>query len=270
MTEAVDAQELEAHTAGRPLFGERSMIRRVNRESVILLGGSRALLMQIAHPLVAAGVAEHSRFEDDRLGRLLRTLHATYALVFGSPEQAAHTAAHVNALHARVTGPGYAARDPELLLWVHATLVDSALLSYSRFLRPLTREERCGYFEDCNRVAALLGLPRRLIPRDLDAFEAYLQSTVAGLEVSDDARRIARALFGMTPLRDLPLVVPARLLAAGLLPPRLRRQFGLGWGPARAAALEATATVSRAVVPSLPRGLRRPPPSLVPRGVTVR
>ena len=93
---------------------------------MILVGGGRALLMQIAHP-VAQGVAEHSEWRRDRFGRLLRTLRPMFAIVFGNAEELREAARGVNAVHRGVTGRGYDAVDPELLLWVHATLVDTAL-----------------------------------------------------------------------------------------------------------------------------------------------
>src|SRR6476661_2280383 len=104
------------------LFPEDAVIRRVGREGALVMGGGRALLMQLAHPSVAQGVAEHSDFEADPMARLRGTLEATYTIVFGTDEAAARTAASVHAVHDRVTGAGYRANDPELLCWVNATL----------------------------------------------------------------------------------------------------------------------------------------------------
>ena len=266
MAATLDADRREAPA---PLFDDTSVIRRVNGESAVLLGGGRALLMQVAHPLVAAGVAEHSRFEADRFGRLLRTLRATYTLVFGSPEQARAAAERVNAAHSTVAGAGYYARDPALLLWVHATLVDSGIEAYSRFVRPLTCDERQRYYDECSQCAMLLGVPPSALPPSIEAFDAYVARMVATLEVSDDGRRIARAVFATRPLRSAPVLVLARELTAGLLPRRLRAQFGLNWDPARAALLDGAARASRLAVPHLPRALRRPPRMLVPPGVRI-
>ena len=116
------------------MFAADAVIRRVDGEGVLLLGGGRALLMQLAHPAVAAGVSDHSDFRDDPFVRLRRTLDASYAIVFGEADEAAEVAAAVRAVHATVTGPGYRADDPALLLWVHATLVDTALRIYERLL----------------------------------------------------------------------------------------------------------------------------------------
>src|SRR3982074_439411 len=131
-------------SAMRPgLFAEDAVIRRVNRENVLpLLGGGRALLMQIAHPKVAAGVDEHSDFRRHPIRRLRRTLLMTMAIVFGDRETAMAAARTVNQVHARVRGDGYHALDPDLLLWVHATLVDTALVTYETFVKRLTSTER--------------------------------------------------------------------------------------------------------------------------------
>ncbi|MXW23090.1 MAG: DUF2236 domain-containing protein, partial [Chloroflexi bacterium] len=104
-------------------FAPDAAIRDVDGEAVILGGGGRALLMQIAHPLVAQGVAEHSEWRANRYGRLLRTLRPMFAIVFGNAAEVRDAARGVNAVHRGVTGAGYHAGDPELLLWVHATLV---------------------------------------------------------------------------------------------------------------------------------------------------
>src|SRR4051812_12723022 len=150
------------------LFASDAVIRKVNGESVLLLGGGRALLMQLAHPSVAAGVADHSGFAADPFARLRRTLEASYAIVFGTGEDARRTAAAIRAVHDRVSGPGYSANDPDLLLWVHATLVDTALRVYTRFVGPLTAAEREQYYEESMLQVELLGVPRALQPAGLD------------------------------------------------------------------------------------------------------
>src|ERR1700716_100597 len=119
------------------LFEEDSITRRVNRENILLLGGGRALLMQIAHPKVAAGVDEHSDFRTHPIRRLRRTILMTMAIVFGDRETALRAARPVTQVHGRVQGQGYRALDPDLLLWVHATLFDTALVTYEAFVRPL-------------------------------------------------------------------------------------------------------------------------------------
>src|ERR1700757_2410194 len=130
-------------SAMRPgLFADDSIIRRVNRENVLLLGGGRALLMQLAHPKIAAGVDEHSDFRQRPLYRLRRTVRLTMAIVFGDRDTALAAARNVNRVHSRVKGRDYNALDPDLLLWVHATLVESAVVTYETFVRRLSTAQR--------------------------------------------------------------------------------------------------------------------------------
>ena len=245
-------------------FAHDAAIREVDGEAVILVGGGRALLMQIAHPLVAQGVAEHSEWRGDRFGRLLRTLRPMFAIVFGNADEVRAAARGVNAVHRGVTGAGYEARDPELLLWVHATLVDTALTCHRRFVRALPPEREARYYEETKLVGRLLGVPESLLPPDLGAFDAYVAETIEHLEVSQTARAIARELCRPA-LPFGPLIVPWREITAGLLPPRLREAYGMPWDPARAAVFEGLGALSRGVWLRLPRALRRPPALLLPR-----
>lgn len=237
------------------------MIRRVDGELVLLLGGTRALLMQLAHPLVARGVADHSGFEADPFARLQRTLDASYTIVFGSEEAARRVARRIHNVHRRVTGDGYEANDPDLLLWVHSTLVDTALHVHARFLGPLPRHEAAAYYLQSTRVAELLGVPLDRQPADLPAFRAYVRHQVATLQVSDDARRLARSvLHPKVPLGAVvgePISIVARNLTAGLLPTRLREAYGLSWDPARQAAFAAACLGVRQLLPRVPGRLRR-------------
>src|ERR1700716_1761358 len=237
-------------SAMRPgLFAEDSIIRRVNRENVLpLLGGVRALLMQIAHPKVAAGVDEHSDFRRHPVRRLRRTLLMTMAIVFGDRETAMAAARTVNEVHGRVRGESYSAQDPELLLWVHATLVDTALVTYETFVKPLTPPEREDFYQEMKLLGELLGVPRDRFPERLHDFEAYMESMIAGpVRVDGRSRELAREI--MRPrLRLLPGVamIPLDVITAGLLPDVLREQFHLPWGRGRQRAF-------RIAVKSLPR-----------------
>jgi len=242
------------------LFPEDAVIRRVSGEPILLLGGGRALLMQLAHPQVAAGVADHSGFEKDPFGRLQRTLEATYTIVFGTTEEADLVARQLWAVHEHVTGPGYRANDPELLMWVHATLVDTALRVHARFLRPLSGKDAERYYQDSMVVAEVLGVPRDLQPPSLVAFGRYMRHMVGTLEVTDTARQLADAvLHPRLPFVAEPGLAFARELTAGLLPRPLRQQFGLGWDRNRKAALLLAGSASRTVLPRVPSIVRRAP-----------
>ena len=230
--------------------------------------------MQLAHPLVARGVADHSGFEADPFARLQRTLDASYTIVFGSEEAARRVARRIHNVHRRVTGDGYEANDPELLLWVHSTLVDTALRIHSRFLGPLPRHEAEAYYLQSTRVAELLGVPLECQPADLEAFRRYVRHQVATLQVSDEARTLARSvLHPKVPLGAVmgqPISLVARNLTAGLLPAPLRTAYGLSWDPARQAAFAAACLAARQLLPRVPGRLRRAPLPLVQPGAARR
>ena len=245
------------------LPGPGSISWRVNREAALLLGGGRALLMQVAHPKVAAGVDEHSDFQDDPLRRLNRTLELSLALSFGTSEEVRAAARQINRTHERVSGAGYQALDPELLLWVHATLIDSALLTYRTFVRPLGRADAETYYQEAKPIGALLGIPTARFPASLDDFDAYVAGMLAGpVQPDETSRRLARLVL-RPPIRRVPRAAfaPAEAITAGLLPESLRRAYGLRWGrPSRVAF-----TVARAALPRLlaavPEALRVVPPA---------
>lgn len=234
-----------------PLFAETRWIRRVAGEPVLLFGGGRALLLEIAHPLVAAGVAEHSRFRTDPYGRLQRTLDVLHAMVFGTRREALDAARSVERSHARVrgrmgegtrrfpAGTPYSGRDPELVRWVWATLVDTAWLVYERFVAPLAPEAREGFYADHCIVGRLFGVPPELVPADWAAFRAWFDGVVAGdeLEVTAQGREIGRAVF--EPGAATPQVRLARSITAALMPERLREAFEMPWDETRAARLDA-------------------------------
>ncbi|HYL08279.1 MAG TPA: oxygenase MpaB family protein [Candidatus Udaeobacter sp.] len=218
------------------LYPEDSLARRINRENVLFLGGARALLMQLAHPKVAAGVDEHSDFRSRPLPRLRRTVRLTMAIVFGDRATAMAAARSVNQAHSRVRGRGYSAMDPELLLWVHSTLVDSALLTYETFVQRLSPAERNAFYQEMKLVGELLGVPRAIFPDTIGDFERYIdgQITQGPVRVAPLARELG-ALVVRPKILRLPglLFVPLEIITAGLLPPSLREQYGLAWGPAQ-------------------------------------
>lgn len=211
------------------------MIWRVGRESVVTLAGTCAILMQLAHPRVAAGVRDHSQFEVDLTGRLRRTLDLTMALVFGPRATAMQAAKLINARHRTVQGPGYSAMDPELLLWVKATLIYTALRAYPAFVGPLTEADRDRYYEDTKVIGVLLGIPWDAYPKHVRELDAYVNDMIERgvVNVGEDARRMGRILLrpkfpGIPRMAFLPLTI----ITAGLLPAPLREGYGLRWGMA--------------------------------------
>jgi uncharacterized protein (DUF2236 family) len=214
-------------------YPEGSITRRVNRENVLLLGGGRALLMQLAHPKVAAGVDEHSDFRIRPIHRLRRTIRMTMAIVFGDRETATAAARAVNRAHGRVRGDDYHALEPDLLLWVHATLVDSALVTYETFVRPLPARDRDVFYQESKRLGELLGIPLERFPATHDDFSAYIEGMMSGGPVKVEPRALDLARQVLRPrLRLLPggAMIPFEIVTAGLLPATLRDQYGLAWG----------------------------------------
>jgi uncharacterized protein (DUF2236 family) len=256
-------------------FTPNDTVWRVGRELALMLGGGRALLLQVAHPLVAAGVAEHSDYRTDPWKRLEGTISSVHAVVFGTRAQADRAAARVRAMHGRVNGrlaeamgpfpagTPYSAVDPELLLWVHATLVDTALLVHSQWVRPLTAREQERYYEDMKTCGRLFGVPADVLPPTYADFRLYMDERLGSEEicVTEAAREIARdVLRPPMPLALRPAVEIVNLVTASLMPPRLRRDYGLSWDPVRSIAVSASReSVRRIAMPLLPERLRRVP-----------
>jgi uncharacterized protein (DUF2236 family) len=233
--------------------------------------------MQFAHPLVAHGVAEHSAFRAETLGgwrRLHRTLGAMLALTFGDREAAQRSADRINAIHERVNGrlpraegifaagAPYSACDPALLAWVHATLVDSFLLAYDRYVRPLSADERDAYCAESAGIESLLRIPAGALPRSAPELGSYVAARLGSgeIHVTDTARDLARGIL------HPPMSAPAwpalavlRLATVGLLPPALRDEYGFPWDARRAMALRASTAVIRGVLPLVPSALRHWP-----------
>jgi uncharacterized protein (DUF2236 family) len=216
------------------LFEDDSITRRVNRENILLLGGGRALLMQLAHPKVAAGVDEHSDFRAHPIRRLRRTIRMTMAIVFGDRETAVAAARGVNQAHAKVKGAGYRALDPDLLLWVYATLADTALVTYEAFVQPLLPREREDFHQEFKLLGELLGIPRDHFPSTVSDFDDYMEQMVGTGPVRVDARARELAAQVMRPRAWVlpgPLMIPLNVVTTGLLTPSLRELYGLRWGP---------------------------------------
>lgn len=255
------------------LFPPDAIIRIVDSESVLVLGAPCAVLMQFAHPLVAAGVAEHSDFQRHPVRRVRRTLDLTLGLVFGTQGEARAAAARINASHQRVRGVAdgspYAATDPNLLAWVHATLVYSVLTTYERFVRPLDDQLRFDYYQQSTVAARMLGIPDELFADSWASFETYLERMLAGpVMVTDRARRLATRV--LHPVPHLPRIVFAPLAAvtARLLPESIRRGYGLAWGHPQQAIVRTLEVLLPRVIPQTPDIVRSLPHARLGRGVT--
>ncbi len=238
-------------------FSPESVIRRVANSLVVpLLGGGAAVLLQVAHPLVAVGVVEHSDYRNDLWRRLARTLHAFYLVVYGTRQEADGAAARVRAAHGHVhgvtgrslgrfpAGTRYSAAEPELMLWVHATLVEASLAAYGRFVQELSREEEERYYGEMALVARMFGTPGSAIPASFADFRDYFGTAVESGDicVTEPAREVASVILKAPLPAPLRLLAPVhRLSTAALLPPKLREGYGLRWTPGRERALPTAA-----------------------------
>jgi uncharacterized protein (DUF2236 family) len=249
------------------------MLRRVHRESAVALSGPRALLLQAAHPVAFAGFFAHTGALDEPYERLNRTAQVMDAIAFGPREQAERLTRRVRAMHRRVrgelrepaghfpAGTPYAADDPKLLLWILATLVDSALVVFERYVGGLSRHQRDLYWQDYKVIGRLFGLRDAEMPDAIDDFDAYMDDMLSSgdLHVTGEARELAIQIVMRppVPLTVRPLLELANFITVGLLPRELRRQYGFSWDPARGLALTGGAQyVKRVLVPLLPRRLR--------------
>ena len=220
-------------------FEPDSMFWHISREPVLLLAGMRALLLQIAHPGIAQGVMDHSRYREDPLGRGIRTFTAVYSIVFGYRDEAINAAKRVRHVHDRVHGeiteplppgiaPVYDANDPELQFWVAATLLDSAIVAYELFIAPLDDEEKEQHYQQARCFGQFFGIEPQRYPDSWQQFQAWWQQMLASdmLTVTDTARAICRGLLTGTWLTRL--LAPINLaLAVMLLPERFLAGYGL-------------------------------------------
>jgi uncharacterized protein (DUF2236 family) len=255
------------------LFGPDSEAWRLDREAMLLLGaGPRALLLQIAHPAVAAGVAQHSDFRADPWRRLDGTLRSYLRVIYGSTAAARAEIRRLNGLHERVVGAGYRARDPELSLWVHATLVDSTLAAYDAWLEPLSRERASKFYQETRPVGRAFGVPDRLLPPDLDAFDAYVAACLAPdgpVHVTATARELAATILH-PPLPGVlgRLPVPAAAYdwtlwpALELLPVGVRREYAFEERAAQPLVSRWLVAGWRFWRPLMPAGFRQMPQAL--------
>ncbi len=174
------------------LFGPGSPAWQVHSDlPSMLVGGISSLMLQALHPLAMAGVAEHSRYREDPLGRLQRTAAFVGGTTFGGREHASSLVEQVRMVHTRVRGTArdgrpYSAADPDLLTWVHVAEVWSFLRAYQRYgPRPLLRAEKDRYLADVAEVARLLGASE--VPGTVEELRAYLRTARAMLEVTPEA-----------------------------------------------------------------------------------
>ncbi len=251
-------------------FGPDSSMWKISRESVLFLGGGRAALLQLAHPYVATAVKHHSASENDLVGRFQRTFLHVFAIVFGDVDSALASARRVHALHKTIGGAleeahgslprghRYEANDEEALLWVHATLVDTAVLVYETVVRKLSDDEREAHYQDTCKFARLFGISDRVLPPDWPAFRRWFDAIVASdrLIVGDAGRRMGQFLLTPPNVAVRPMWKWYAVMTSGLLPERVRQGFGLRWGRRERALSAATLATLRVTCRRLPPQVR--------------
>ena len=252
-------------------FGADSMTWKIGRESILLLGGARAVLMQLAHPLVAMGVGEHSSYLTNPFRRTEHTFLLGQMITFGSTATARKAARTINHLHKHVhgtlpidagnytTGASYQARDPKLLLWVHATLADTILRIYPLLVGPLSHAEQEQYYQESKTMARLLGLTDAAMPPTVDDLYAYVHDMVYSnqLAATPEGRAVVRQVL-YPPVPDVvrPLLHLNLQATCALLPQPIRELYGLEWGPRRQRIFDAATIGIRHTYPLLPDALR--------------
>lgn len=252
------------------LYGPGSMSWEVNKESVIMLGGGAAALLQLAHPFVAHAVDQHSKTRTDPVGRFSRTFGHVFAMVFGDLDHALRSARRVHDVHVKIRGrikenvgahargDRYEANDEQALLWVHATLLATALDVYERLVRVLTFEERECYYEESKLFGYLFGISDGVLPPTYRDFARYYEDMIASdtIAVGAPAAEMRRFLFQPPTAAHRPGALWFETFTAGLLPAKLRTQFGFSYGRIEREVFERSIPMLRVAHRVAPRRLR--------------
>ena len=254
--------------------GPESITWRISGDARILATAGYALMLQVAHPTVGAGVAEHSNFRQDPWGRLFRTLDYTTIMVYGGHELAAETGRRVRNMHKHIKGtlPGgdsYYALEPTAYAWVHATLADAIVTGHHHFGLRLNRGQIEAFYAEWRRLGRLVGVRESELPENWAAFRDYFDRMIDEELVSNETVHDVVESLGAPAAPPLPLLggrawrvarLPAarigRLATIGLLPPRLRDRLGLPWSRSQDLQLRALAGASRRARPLMPETAR--------------
>jgi uncharacterized protein (DUF2236 family) len=233
-------------------------IQKVVREGLLISAGAAAILLQVAMPGVGLGVENHSNFAYRPLHRLETTMTFVYCMAFGTRQEKKAVIEMVHRAHAPVQGANYSADDPNLQMWVAATLYASAIYLYEEVCGKLERHESDVIYREYSVLAISLRVPPEMWPKNRASFWEYWDSRVAGLEITDPAKRIAQDLLYN---KNLPiyfrLFMPTvRLVTAELLPTRVREGYGLKSTKLRRAAYKSLMAMTKATYPALPKSIR--------------
>lgn len=251
-------------------YASDSAMWQIARERALLITGAKVLLMQLAHPLIAESVYNHSYFFENPIRRFHRTLTLSLGMAFGTRIEVAHSVAEIEQAHRPATGritetvgkhkagTVYNPRNPRQGLWVLATLIEGAVTGYEQFVAPLSPERKEAFYADWYFIGEKMGIPESRMPPSYTDLLDYMATAIATDEISvgDKAQAMAPYITG----RTIPLVnivsYPVFRLSVGLLPEPIRSQYGYQFGNREQALLNATMRLSRATVPHLPSFLR--------------
>lgn len=275
LTTISPAQVSDFQTADpRGLYSPESITWRVNRETFLLLGGLRALTMQVAHPMVAQGVYDHSNFRNEPLKRLLRTLKTMLTIGYGTREAAMAAADQIRRVHHNIEGAlpeavgnfpaeaAYQANDPGLMIWVYATLVDSSLYMYDCLVTPLSSEQKATYYQESKLWVTLLGVPAAILPVDYQAFQRYVDTTLSGGDIAigkSGETVLEHVYFPRLPFLPRWLYHPVQIFTCALLPTALREKTGYSWNGRRKTWVDRTVRFLKFIRPYLPGFIRLMP-----------
>jgi uncharacterized protein (DUF2236 family) len=251
------------------IFGPDSITWRINREAALFLGAGRAALLQLAHPWVAVSLHQHSSLLSKPIARFHSTFRIVFTMIFGSAPQAFRAARSLYQRHTTITGelPNDVARYPKgsryealhhpALLWVYATLIDSALIAYQTVLPPLTDDEREAYYTESRTLAGLFGLNPESLPPSWRSFQAYMRemSESQALGVDDRSRFMAHRI--MTGAGSwIPIPRWYQSLTTEWLPARFREEFALAFGSKEKRSAQRAHHFLPRVYARLPRSIR--------------
>lgn len=252
----------DAIAANSSIFPPDSAIWRITREHVLLLGGPAAAILQIAHPEVALGVAAHSDFRNDTMGRLRRTLDAVYAITFAPRREVEAMAERVRAAHAKVRGRApqpYSAFSLDAQMWVLATLIQLSVEMFERFVAPLSLPEREAFFREMRLFGTWFGLPVEHGPKDWADFSKYYDAMLGGSQLGSlpVSRELARHVaYPETPYFLRALWPIAGSAAREFLPFPVRERLGLPRTGTSRLVVAVMESVLPGVLPLLPASLR--------------
>lgn len=256
------------------LFGPDSVTWRVVGEPMMVLGGLRAVLMQVAHPAVAQGVSDHSDYRTNPMRRLVETADWVTAVVFGTRREAEAATQRINQMHRRVTGridsvhatdavaagTPYGARRRDLAQWVLATFIDSLLVTYERLVQTLPAADADRFVQEWAAVGTLLGLPGERLWSSRAQLSDYITEQLATVvRPGEGSRAIADSLLH-SPFhsRVVRRLWPATtMVSVSLLPAALRDGYGISWTAQQERRLRAALQLTR-LRPLVPEPLRRP------------